>query len=187
MRWQELFADLEAHVVSMERADDAGEIAERTRGEVAQVLLLNRLRANVACRLTVWVEGAGELTGQLQRVGADWFLLASTDEVIVSVAALLGVVNLPAAAVSSGGVDVVGSRIRLTSVLRAVAKDRSAVRIVLRQGTAVAGTVERVGADFVDVAVHDLDQAPRADQVRSRVTISLASVACVRRQPSGWE
>jgi hypothetical protein len=187
MRWQELFADLEAQLSALERADDSGEIAERTRGEVAQVLLLNRLRGNIACRLTVSVEGVGELTGQLQRVGADWFLLASTEEVIVSMSAVVSLVDLPPAAVSSESVDLVGSRLRLTSVLRAVARDRSAVRIMLRQGRVVAGTIDRVGADFIDLAAHDLDQARRASQVRAHETLRTASIGCVRRQPSGWD
>jgi hypothetical protein len=186
MRWQDLFADLEAQASSLERADEDQEIAERTRGELAHVSLLSRLRANVGRRITVRISGAGELSGQLQRVGADWLLIATTDEIVVPLAALLGVVDLSPSAVSDEGVSVVASRLRMTSVLRSVARDRSAVRIVLRDGSPVFGTLDRVGADFVDVAVHDLGEAPRPRQVRSRATLALAAIACVRRQPTGW-
>ena len=42
MRWEELFADLEAQARALERADDDAEIGERIRGEVARVTLVNR-------------------------------------------------------------------------------------------------------------------------------------------------
>jgi hypothetical protein len=187
VRWQELFADLEAQGDSLRRADDEREIAELTRGGLAQVALVNRLHGNVSARVTVKVAGVGDLSGRLQRVGADWLLLSDGDEVVVPLSAVMGVMDLAAAAVSDEGVGVVASRLRLTSVLRAMARDRSPVRVVLRDGTSVVGTPDRVGADFVDLAVHDLDEPPRPQQVRSRATVSFAWIGCVRRQPSGWD
>jgi hypothetical protein len=186
MRWQELFADLEAQGDSLRRADDEREIAELTRGGLAQIGILNRLHGNVSTPVTVQVAGVGEIRGRLQRVGADWLLLSSGDEVVVPLPALMGVSDLPPAAVSDEGVGVVASRLRLTSVLRAMARDRSPVRVVLRDGTPVVGTPDRVGADFVDLAVHDVDEPPRVQQVRSRATVSFGWIGCIRRQPSGW-
>jgi hypothetical protein len=187
VRWQELFADLEAQAVSLRRVDDEREIAELTRGGLAQVSLVNRLHAQVSGRLTVQVAGAGTITGQLERVGADWLLLASADEVVVPLPAVMAVLDLPPAAVSDEGVGAVASRLRLTSVLRAIARDRSPVRIVLRDGSPVVGTPDRVGADFVDLAVHEVGEPPRARQVRSRATVSFGSIGCVRRHPWGWD
>jgi small nuclear ribonucleoprotein (snRNP)-like protein len=186
MRWHELFSDLEGQGSSLQRADTDREIADRTRGELAQVTLLNRLRASVSSPVTVWVAGAGEIRGELLRVGADWFLVATTDEVIVPVPALVGVLNLPPAAVSKDGAGIVASRLRLSSVLRAVARDRSTVRIVLRDGGDVVGTLDRIGADFVDVSMHGLDEPPRPQHLRGRVTVGFAAIGCVRRQPAGW-
>ncbi len=187
MRWQELFADLEAEASSLQRLDEGREIADRTRGELAQVGLLNRLRASVGGRLTVRVAGTGELTGRLERVGADWILITSTDEVVIALSALMAVADLSSAAVSDSGVGVIASRLRLTSVLRAVARDRSAVRITMVDGSGLVGTLDRVGADFVDLAVHSLEEAPRPQHVRSRATVALASMAFLRRQPPGWD
>ena len=82
MRWQELFADLEAQARALERPDE-GELSYRIRGELAQVTLMNRLRAQVSRQLTVSIQGVGDVTGRLQRTGADWMLLEAPDEVIV--------------------------------------------------------------------------------------------------------
>ncbi len=149
--------------------------------------LINRLRAHVARPVTMAVTGAGDLSGVLQRVGADWLLLATTDEAIVPLAAVIAVLDLPPRAVSDDGVSVVTSGLRLTSVLRAVARDRSAVTVIRRDGHAMVGTPDRVGADFVDIALHELGEAPRRQQVRSRATVSFDAIGCVRRRPSGWD
>lgn len=187
MRWHELFADLEGQASSLERADAEREISERTRGELGHVTLINRLRAHVTRPVTMSVAGAGDLSGTLQRVGADWLLIAATDEAIVPLAAVMALLGLPPQSVSDGGVGVVSSRLRLTSALRAVARDRSAVTVVRRDGTPLVGTPDRVGADFVDIALHELGEAPRRQQVRSRATVSFDAIGCVRRRPSGWD
>jgi hypothetical protein len=187
MRWQELFADLEAQARSLERVDAEVELPERIRGEVARVLLMNRLRAQLTRRIRMSVWGFGELSGQLQRTGADWLLIQADDEVIVPAAAILSLIDLPPEAISPEAVGHVASSLRLSSVLRAVAKDRSVVTVTLRDGRPLVGTPDRVGADFVDLAVHDVGEAPRQKQVRSRATVSFGAIACVRRRPTGWE
>jgi hypothetical protein len=53
-------------------------------------------------------------------------------------------------------------------------------------GRSLTGTPDRVGADFVDLALHDPAEPPRRTEVRSRATVSLAAIACVRRRPTGW-
>jgi hypothetical protein len=187
MRWQELFADLEAQARSLEHGDDQGELPDRIRGEIAQVTLMNRLRAQVSRQLSVSVQGVGDIAGSLQRTGADWILLSQAEEeIIVPLGAVLAVRNLPPDAVSPNSVGTVAGALRLTAVLRAAARDRGAVIITRRDGLSLAGTPDRVGADFVDLALHDVAEAPRREQVRSRTTLSLAAIACIRRRPSGW-
>ncbi len=72
-------------------------------------------------------------------------------------------------------------------MLRVVARDRSVVLMRLQDGTRYVGTPDRVGADFVDVAIHDGDVAPRAGSVRSRVTVPFSALALVQRNSSGWD
>jgi hypothetical protein len=185
MRWEELFADLEAQARSLEQADE-GELSDRIRGEMARVTLMNRLRAQVSREVTVSIQGHGDLTGRLQRTGADWFLLQVPDEVIVTLAAVMALRDLPPDAVSPDSSGAVAGGLRLTSVLRGVARDRSVVVVTGLDGRSLTGTPDRVGADFVDLALHDPADAPRRTEVRSRATVSLAAVACIRRRPTGW-
>jgi hypothetical protein len=186
MRWQDLFADLEAQARALERADDGAEITERIRGEVARISLVNRLRAQLSRQVSLSVCGFGEVSGPLQRVGADWLLLEDESETIVPLAAVMSVANLPPEAISPEGVGVVSSSLRLTAVLRAVARDRSAVVVTRRDGRSFVGTPDRVGADFLDLALHDAATPPRRAEVRSRATISFDAIGCVRRRATGW-
>lgn len=192
MRWQELFADLEAQVRSMEAADLDSEIADRTRGEVAQVRLVNRLIAGQAGPVALQVWGTGALRGVLERVGRDWMLVRAEasglhgNDTLVPLEAVTAVLDLPQAAVANAGVDPVQSRMGLASALRAVARDRSVVLLRLRDGAGYVGTPDRVGADFVDVAIHEGDVAPRAGSVRGRVTVPFTALGLVQRSPSGW-
>ncbi|MGH3446737.1 MAG: hypothetical protein ACRDQA_21145 [Nocardioidaceae bacterium] len=181
MRWHELFADLEGHARSLERAERDAEVAERTRAEVGQLAIVNRLRAAESSSFTLTAIGVGSLTGRVQQVGADWVLLAAPNDVIVPLAAVATVIDLPLASVSPQAVGAVAGRLTMSSALRAVAIDRAAVSIVLRDGGTVVGTPDRVGADFVDVAVHPPGDAPRRASVRSRTTVGFAAIGCVRR------
>lgn len=183
MRWQELFADLEAQAHSMERAGDDSEIAERIRGEVARVTLVNRLRAQITRPVTVSVWGAGELSGVLERVGADWLLIAAEGEAIVPLSAVMALLDLPPEAVAADGAGVVSGKLRLASVLRAIARDRSPVTVLRRDGKSLTGTPDRVGADFVDLALHDVGETPRHREIRSRATVGFDAIACICRRP----
>ncbi|HET7172779.1 MAG TPA: hypothetical protein VFI30_00700 [Nocardioidaceae bacterium] len=187
MRWDELFADLEGQAVALATAEREAEVAERTRGELARVALLNRLRALAGGRLSAQVFGVGPVEGRLERVGADWLLLDRAGEVVVPVAAVALVRELPAEAVSPSGVSAVAARIPLTAVLRTLARDRSVVSAALRDGTTVIGTPDRVGKDWVDLAVHEPGEAPRRSTVRRRVTVPLAALALLRNLSGDWD
>lgn len=186
MRWDELFADLEGQAVALAAAEREAEVAERTRGEFARVALLNRLRARTGDLLSAQVLGVGPVEGRLERVGADWLLLDFAGEVVVPVSALAFVRDLPAEAVSPSGVGAVAARIPLTAVLRTLARDRSVVSTALRDATVVVGTPDRVGKDWVDLAVHEPGEAPRRSAVRRRVTLPLAALALLRNLSGDW-
>jgi len=182
MRWQQLFADLEAQVRAAEDADLALEVSDRTRGEVARISLVNRLRASIGRRVELRVHGADSVTGTLLRVGQDWALVATPAETVVVLDALLAAVDLEPAAMSESGVDVVSSRFGLGPVWRSIARDRTPVRIQLRDGSTLTGTPDRVGSDFVDIACHELDEAPRRSAVLTRWTIGWQATAVITRR-----
>jgi hypothetical protein len=186
MRWDQLFADLEGQARAKEELELNAEMTDRVRGELGQISLLNRLRAQVSQPVTLVVDGAGRIGGDLIQVGADWLLLQTPGEVVIPLTAVVGVSDLPAAAVSPDGVSVVSSRLRLTAALRAVAIDRAAVTVTLRSGDTVIGTPDRVGADFVDLAVHERGETPRRSSVRTRLTLAFSALAAVRRDSERW-
>jgi hypothetical protein len=72
------------------------------------------------------------------------------------------------------------TRLDLRWAVRAMARDRSAVQVVLADGTALSGTVDRVGADFFELAEHAVDEPRRAAAVQGVSAVALAAVAVVR-------
>jgi len=149
MRWERLFADLEAEAAEMEaRARDA-EIAERTRAEIAAVRWLQRLRGATGTTVSLAMAGAGPLSGRVRYVGPDWVLVDVVgQDVLVPAAAVLGVTGLGTAAPP----DVERVPLTWAAAWRTLSRDRAVVRVERTDGSVVSGRVDRVGADFVEVS-----------------------------------
>ncbi len=183
MRWEQLFADLEAQAEAETRAELAGEVADRTRRELGRLRLVDRLRPAAGAPLIVRLQGAGVLSGTVADVGADWVLLAEQD----GGAALLPLAAVVALSGAGGASDVpdsegeVARRFDLRFALRGLVRDRTTVEVVLVDGTRLTGTLDRVGADHVDLAQHDPQDARRAAAVRQVLLLPLWAIALVRR------
>jgi hypothetical protein len=182
VRWQRLFDDLEGQAEAYEAAEFDAEVSERGRYEVGQVRLVDRFRGAVGHPVDVCCRGAGRVSGRLQRVGADWLLLEEQPDrhVIVACAAVTSIVGLGALSASPGSEGQIGARLDLRRALRGVARDRSAIQALLVDGSTVVGTLDRVGADFVEVAEHPQREPRRFGTVRGVRTVPLAAVAAVR-------
>lgn len=181
VRWNSLFADLEAQ---LDAAEDevAVEHAERVRAEVAGVHLRDRLRGAAGLPLGVRLLGGARVDGRLRAAGPDWLLLEEpTGEVLVPLSVVTVLEGLPRALAAPAG--PVESRLGLASVLRAVARDRSPVRVALlgEDVGVITGTLDRVAADHLEVARHARDEPRRPGAVRGVVVVPLAALACVRR------
>ena len=183
MRWEGLFADLEGQVESAEALELAAEVADRTRRERGRIRLVDRLRPSLNRPLQVTVAGAGHLAGQLTAVGADWLLLEeeSGREALVPVAHLLRVQGLGTRAEEPGSEGRVAARLDLRSALRGLVRDRSSVHVVLRDGSDLSGTLDRVGLDHCELAMHAIGESRRSRSVRSLDVVPVAALACVRR------
>ncbi len=72
-------------------------------------------------------------------------------------------------------------RLDLRWALRGLARSRAPLRLVLRDGTALTGTLDRVGADHVDLAEHPLDEARRSADVTAVRLVPLPPLALVQR------
>jgi hypothetical protein len=182
VRWEGLFADLEAQAEELEIAQRAAEIDERARAESGRIRLLDRLRPAVG--LPVRLRCLGDaVAGVVRRVGPDWVLVdeGSDRETVVATAALLSVSGLTQLSAVPDTESTVESRLGLRHVLRGIARDRSAVRITDRSGSTVDGTIDRLGADFMEVAEHAAGEARRWTDVRDVAVVPLAALAVVRR------
>lgn len=182
MRWDDLFADLDGQLEAALAAELAGEVSDRTRRETALLGLTDRLRPSVGAALSVTCSGAGVLHGRLLDVGVDWLLLEETGrrEVLVRSAAVLGITGAGAASEVPGSAGEVGRRLDLRWALRGLARSRAGVQVLLVDGTALAGTLDRVGADHVDLAEHPPGEPRRAAAVRQVRLLPVTALAAVR-------
>jgi hypothetical protein len=182
VRWDELFADLEGQAASAEAAELAAEVADRTRREVGRLRLVDRLRAGSGASLVVRVLGGEVLTGTVADVGADWVLLeqAGTRAALVPLTAVVALSGLGSRAELPESEGAVLSRLDLRYALRRLVRDRAVVEVVLSDGTAVSGTFDRVAADHVDLAQHQVEQARRTRAVVQVLHVPLGAIALVR-------
>jgi hypothetical protein len=181
MRWTYLFADLESQAAGLAGAERQGEVAERTRIETGRLTLIGRLRGAVGHPLALRCAGVGPCNGTLDRVGKDWVLVVESTgtETLVPLPSLLGVGGLGRHCAPPAGERSV--ELGLRSVLRGVARDRAPIRVVLGDGTPVDGTLDRVGADYVEVAEHPPAEPRRPGSVHAVRTVPIAAVGVVRR------
>jgi hypothetical protein len=178
-----LFADLAAQGEALDRAELDGEVAERARGEIGGLGLVDRTRAGVGAQVRVRLPGPLDIAGRIAGAGPDWLLLDEPGdrEALVATAALVSVRGLPRYSAAPGSAGVVESRIGVRQVLRAIARDRSAVRVHVVDGSILDATIDRVGADFVEVATHLPGEARRRGDVHEVATVPLTAIAAVRR------
>jgi hypothetical protein len=183
MRWDALFDDLEAQAAVLDQAQRAAEVEERTRGEVGALTLLDRARAAIGAPLRLRLAGQLAVAGTLARVGPDWILLDEGDarEVVIATTHVLSLRGLGRYSAVPGSAGVIESRLGLRHALRGISRDRSVVRIHLVDGSTADGTLDRIGADFVEAATHSAGELRRRGEVRDVELLPLGSVVAVRR------
>src|SRR5450756_2160830 len=96
MRWERLFAALEAEYDAAAAEELAAGVAGRTRREVAALRLVDLVRPAVGGVLTVRLTAGELLTGRLVDVGPDWLLLAEEGgrQALVAMPAVLAIGGL---------------------------------------------------------------------------------------------
>jgi hypothetical protein len=181
MRWEQLFADLDAAFEAEEVAAERAEAGSRARAAVGAVRLVDRLRGAAGHEVSLECRGVGPVRGRLLDVGVDWVLLRDEQgrEVLVALGVVQAVSGLGATTAAAEEDGAVARAWDLRRALRGLARDRAAVQCRLDGGAVLAGTVDRVGADFVELAEHHLDQPRRRGSVRSVRAVALAAVAVV--------
>lgn len=186
MRWQQLFADLSAQFDAAEAATDDAELASRTRAEVGAIGLQDRLRGVLGSAVVLRCRDVGVVEGVLTDVGVDWLLLVQRgQDVLVAWRAVQAVADIGRESAPPSDAGPVRGRLDLRWALRAVARDRGSVRIVLDGGQEFVGTIDRVGADFVDLAEHAPGEYRRSAAVRRVQAVLIGAVVLVRTLPAG--
>ena len=195
MHWDRLFEDLEGQLASEWEAERAALDAESERLRISRITLGDRLRALSAGRHPVLLETVhGERSRAVIRdVGADWLAVEPRDLralQIVPFRAVLGVQSDHGALLSSleeaTAPAELRARMTLGFVLRDLARRRVSVTVVTARGEPIHGTIDRAGADHLDLAVHERGEPRRAGAVHEFRIIPDTAIGAVLVESAGY-
>ena len=191
MRWDRFFDDLEDQLASEWEAEKAALDSEAERLRLSRVPLRDRL--------TVLAEDGGTaaasfdlldgtvLRARVNGVGADWAALEPAEgragAIIVRLAAVVSIgMPHPDLLRSARAVTPSSLRERMTLgfALRDLMRRRVGVTLHLAGGRSLAGTIDRAGADHLDLAVHEPGTPRRADEVSGHRLVPFEAIVWVR-------
>lgn len=190
VRWDRFFDDLEGQLASEWEAERAALDTEAERLRLSRVALRERLTVlqgrdrDTAPPSFELVDGT-VLSAEVTGVGADWLALQAlrADAMLLPFTAI--------AAIGMPHVDVLRSarpaarsaladRMSFGFVVRDMVRRRVAVTVHLAHGRSLAGTIDRAGADHLDLALHEPGSPRRASEVTGYRIVPFASVAWIR-------
>lgn len=190
MRWERFFDDLEDQLDSEWEAERAALDTEAERLRLAKLTLRDRLAAVVrACDgVSAELSDGTVVTGSLVGVGADWVAfdpaLRRGGAVLVPLSGLVAI-GMPhedllrsARATASG--SRLSQRMTLGFVLRDLVRKRVPVTVGCAGGRTFTGTMDRAGADHLDLALHEPGEPRRREAVTGHRIVPFATIAWVR-------
>jgi hypothetical protein len=198
MRWDDLFDDLESQLERELSAEEVDLQAEEERLRLARLGIRDRLRSLHAApaaadeRMLCLVLGDGSrATVAPATFGRDWLAGELIEEsgrrpqCIVPLDSILGVVLVrnqigpslePMVEESSGALS---ARLGLQFVLRDLCRRRTPVDLRLRT-LRLRGTIDRVGRDHLDLAIHEPGQPRRDSLISEYRVVRLTEIVLVR-------
>ncbi|TQJ41552.1 hypothetical protein FBY33_3667 [Arthrobacter sp. SLBN-112] len=182
MRWDALFNDMESQLAEADRLALDTELNERTRVEMVSLPLEDRLRAAVGHRIGVQLSCGDMVQGELTHAGADALVLYEDQtQVLIPYAAAMRYVGLGRQAHAEN--SPVRRSIGLAHALRGLARDRAEVSVTIG-GTAgavrLAGVIDRVGRDYIDLAAVVPGEPRRSRSVGQVSAIPFTALAMIR-------
>jgi hypothetical protein len=197
VRWERLFEDLEGQLEAEWESERAALDSESERLRLSRVRLRDRLVAFGAPgspeQLAVATADGSMLHGTIEAVGADFLALRvggpAAGTALVRIDAVASITAAEAGVLRSARPEAERSRAGLAErmtlgfVLRDLARRRSAVRVHAVRGHVETGTIDRVGADHLDLAVHEPGTPRRAGEVRAHRILPFAGIAWLRLEP----
>lgn len=185
MRWDELFADLEGQLEHGLGAEEREAELEEERLRVGRATLRDRIAAIGAEPVRVRLVDASQVEVVPRTVGRDWIsgdLVGSAAQVVLPLQAVLALLPTPAQVVRSlelVSLGTVTDRIGLAFVLRDLARRRRTLQLTTTGGV-LSGTIDRVGKDHLDLAVHPADGWRRTSAVARIEVLALTQLLLVR-------
>lgn len=149
MRWDDLFADLQAQFEAAEGAQIPIEVAELAEAEIAGTRLADRWRARLGESLQIRLSDGSDREGEVADAAQEWVLLARGGRrMLIPATAVVLVRTLGPSAPEPTAVQ---RALGLGHVLRALAQERLEVVVHTTAGT-YRGRLARVGRDHCDLA-----------------------------------
>jgi hypothetical protein len=200
LRWDDLFDDLEGQLEQELRAEERSLDAEEERLRIGRLALRDRIvavqsaeRRHSAYSIRTRLVDGEVLQLRPATVGRDWFAAdivgdvpAAHPQCIVPFAAVASFLLTRAQVARSlaGGPTAepeqsLPARLTLGFVLRDLCRRRAAVELRLH-GSVVRGTIDRVGRDHLDLAVHEAGSPRRESAVTEYCVVPFAQLVLVR-------
>jgi len=178
MRWDALFGDLDAQWHAAKQLDLETEVNELVRLELAQSTFADALRGSMGAEVTAVLCNGAVLHGSLRRVEAQWVLLASGSRSIIVPLAKLRRMTGAGSSLAPARSPVTYT---LASAMRILCRNRSVVNLDLDGTTTgtVRGVLDRVGADYVQLAVMTDGAVRRRDNQAGSALIPLQGIVSV--------
>jgi hypothetical protein len=194
MRWDELFDDLESQLERELSAEETDLEAEGERLRLGRLSVRDRLVAvasSADARVIIALTTGERMLVHPVSFGRDWFSADAFAEsrrarqCIVPIAAVTELVLAADQVRDSlepappGAHPALADRLGLSFVLRDLCRRRRGVEIVT-PGGATHGTIDRVGRDHLDLAVHDRGTVRRESEVTERRVVPFAALTLLR-------
>jgi hypothetical protein len=199
MRWNNLFDDLESQLEQELTAEEIDLKAEEERLRLGRLSIRDRIVAIQAAEgrdsqftIRLQLSDASVIFVRPLTFGKDWFAadlieesqrhsqcvvpLAAITEVVLGRAQIEQSLRMPDAPESGRSLS---ARLSLAFVLRDLCRRRKSMELHLTTGL-VHGTIDRVGRDHIDVAVHDAGTPRRENEVNQYRVVPLGQIVLVR-------
>lgn len=194
VRWDRFFDDLEDQLASEWEAERAALDTEAERLRLSRVQLSERLTLLAARDAAPGAVASFDLAdgttlrGSVTGVGSDWVALAPAEgasgALVVPLRSLMAIgmphADLLRTARPAPSRSPLADRLTLGFVLRDLVRRRAGVAVHQMSGRVLTGTIDRAGADHLDIALHEPGAPRRADAVAGYRLVPFAAIAWIR-------
>ena len=178
MRWDALFGDLDAQWHAAKQLDLETEVNELARMELSQSTFAEALRGSLGAEITAVLCTGVVVHGRIVRVEAQWILLASGPRSFILPLAKVRRISGTGSSLAPASSTVAYT---LAAAMRILCRNRAVVNLDLEgPGTgSVRGVLDRVGADYVQLALMTDGATRSRDNHPGTVLLPLGGIVSV--------